>query len=410
MPRDLLRPEERAATPMPIDDLILNARRLARRKTPMGVSLVHLVGSPYIMANAARYHYFRNSIAELAQSHGAELDELAHGRLAVIAEDEATHAAIRKLLELEAEAAGGKALLASLLEEFRIPEQYMPLRERLEILQQTLKPEAKAEAEEAEAEDGPALAGALTPAVLAAIEARLDGVDLEPFVRRQQVFRHAHGWQPVYAEHFTSISELGFVYFPEVGLAYDEPLFSELCRHLDRLMLLALMLNRPWRRQRIGLNLGNAAWTTDEYQRLIKRLSDAERQRLTIELHWLDALRDQAEGGRAMAEMREAGFKIAIDRLGIEALPLLNLDRLDADWLKLVFDKRRLPLLLQPTYLEALRRCRPERLILSQCDDKLALELGQKLGIRHYQGWLIDRLAKADGSAEPTAEPVGSAA
>lgn len=387
---------------MPIDDLILDARRLARRKVPMGVSIVHLVGSPYIMANAARYHYFRNSIGELTRSRGAVVEEIAHGRLCITAEDEEAHAAIRKLLELEATAAGDKAVPASLLESFRLPEQYMVLRQRLEELAHSLKPEDEAAEADGGEKSATALAGALTPAVLAAIEARLDGVDLEPFVRRQHVFRQAHGWHPVYAEHFTSLSELGLVYFPEVELSVDEPLFAELCRHLDRLMLVALMLNRPWRRQQIGLNLGNATWPTDEYQRLLKRLSDAERQRLTIEIHWLDAIRDQAEGGRALAEMREAGFKIAIDRLGIEALPLLNLERLDADWLKLVFDRTRLPLLLQPTHLEALRRCRPERLILTQSDDKLALELGQKLGIRHYQGPLIERMAKADGEMAGT--------
>ena len=65
-----------------------------------------------------------------------------------------------------------------------------------------------------------------------------------------------------------------------------------------------------------------------------------------------------------MAEMREAGVTIAIDRIGIDALPLLNVERLDAHWLKLVFDKARLPLLLRADHVEVLRRCRPERLIL----------------------------------------------
>jgi hypothetical protein len=382
---------------MQIDDLILHARRLARRKARAGLSLVHLGASPYIMGNAARYHYFRNSIGELAVERGAELVAIEGDRLCLMAEDDAAHAALRRLLELEAEAwpEGG---LAAILETFHLPEQYAALRERLHGLHQ------------AAIEAGPAappvpepLAGPLTPARLALIEDRLDGVDLEPFVRRQPVFARKTTWQPVYAEQLAGLAELAQALFPAVEIREGEPLFFELCRHLDRLMLVALLLNRPWRRQRIGLNLGHAAWTTDEYRRLLKCLDDEERGRLTIELHWQDALRDAAEGGRAMAEMREAGFRIAIDRIGIEVLPLLRLERLQADWLKLVFDKPRLPLLARPDHLEALRRLEAGRVILTNVDDKLALDLGQQLGIRHYQGWLVDRLARTRDETSPAA-------
>ncbi len=375
---------------MPIDDLIQHARRLARRKARAGISLVHLGASPYIMGSAARYHYFRNSIGELAAERGAELVELEGHRLCLSAEDAATHAALKHLLTLESEAWRDGTRIETILETFSLPEGYADLRERL----QTLHEAAAAAAADPAAAEPEALAGPLTPARLAVIEARLDGVDLEPFVRRQAVHRRDGGWPVAYAEQFTSLADLGAAFFPLVEVEPDTPLFFELCRHLDRLMLVALLLNRPWRRQRIGLNLGHAAWATDEYRRLLKCLDEAERGRLTIELHWLDALRDAAQGSRALAEMREAGFRIAIDRIGIEALPLLPLDRLDADWLKLVFDKARLPLLARPDHLEALRRLDPDRLILTQADDKLALELGHRLGIRHYQGWLIDRLAK----------------
>ncbi len=380
---------------MQINDLILHVRRLARRKTPNAVSLLNLAASPYIMASAARYHYFRNSVGELAVERGAELIEIEAGRLCLIAEDAGTHTALFNLMELESEAWSKGPSLASILEAFQLPEGYVELRERLESLQRSTADSPAA----ASAAEPDRLAGPLTPARLALIEDRLDGIDLEPFVRRQKVHRTGAIWQPIYTEQFTSLADLAAALFPAVEIVEGEPLFAELCRHLDRLMLVALLLNRPWRRQHIGLNLGHGAWFTDEYRRLLKRLDDAERSRLTIELHWLDALKDAADGGRATAEMREAGITIAIDRIGIEALPLLHLDRLDAHWLKLVFDKARLPLLARPDHLDVLRRIDPERLILTQADDKLAIELGQKLKIRHYQGWLIDRLAKGDETA-----------
>jgi hypothetical protein len=375
-------------------------RRLARRPGPVGVSLVHLRASAYIMASAARYHYFRNQIGELARGGGADLYELDAGRLCLVAEDEATHGNLRRLLE--SEAAGAPP---TILERFDLPTHYADLRERLSVLAS-----APAAASDAVAEPTPShtaqppveesLSGPLTPALLARLEDRLDGVDLERFVRRQPVYARGRDWQPVYAEQVIDRAALAAACFPDVESTPAEPLRLELDRHVDRLMLVALLLNRPWRRQLIGLDLGHAAWATDEYRRLTERLDDAERRRLTIEIDWLDALRDAATGGKVVAEMREAGFRIAIDRIGIDTLPLLNLDRLDADWLKLVFDKTRLPALAEPAHLDILRRLDPDRLILMAAHDKLALDVGEGLKIRHYQGPLIDRLARSATASE----------
>jgi hypothetical protein len=390
---------------MSIPELIQQARRLARRQGPSSVTFVHLGASPYIMANAARYHYFRNSIADRAREHGAEVVELEPASLCLLAEGDALHQEVAQRLDGVAEAQRSGPPLSTILESFILPGEYLALRERLKALEvataERVGPtEAKAVVETSAAKPEPEqppepLSGPLTPALLALIEDRLDGVDLEPFVRRQPVYASGAGWQLVYAEQIGDLDALAGAFFPAVEITPGEPLTFELQRHLDRLMLLALLLNRPWRRQQIGLDLRHAAWATDEYRRLIRRLDDTERQRLTIELDWLDALRDAASGGRLAAELRDAGFKIAIDRIGIDALPLVHLEHLKADWLKLVFDKNRLGALAEPVHLDALRRLDPDRLILMRTDDKRALELGQSLGIRHYQGPLVDRLAKA---------------
>lgn len=401
---------------MSTQDLMQHARRLARRSSPVGVSLVHLRGSAYIKANTARYHYFRNTIDELAHAHAAEAVELEAGWIGVIAGADAVHARLLRLFDAAAADAGQP--LSVDLERFALPGQYPELRERLSALDTGAGgptkggPEtgglttavatmgevaASTRATPASAAQGHAatpLSGPLTPALLAVIEAKLDGIDLEPFVRRRPVRARVPDWQPIYTEQVIDRQALAAAFYPAVEVIPGEPLCCELRRHLDRLMLVTLLLNCPWRRQRIGLDLGQAAWTTDEYRRLIRRLDDAERRRLTIEIDWLDALRDEATGGKVLAEMREAGFRIAIDGIGIDVLPVVNLDRLQARWLKLVFDKTRLAALAEPAHLDALRRLDADRLILTGTDDERALDLGQRLGIRHYQGPLVERLAK----------------
>lgn len=382
-------------TPMSIRDLIQHARRLARRPGAGSLCLVQFGPAASSKANAARFHFFRNSLTELTAERSAELVELAGGGFCVVAEDEATGTAVIRLIEKEQARDGPN--LAVTCERFLLPERYQELRERLSKLaatpseppsSNTVVPEDAAPAAAAEE-----LAGPLTPRLLALIEDRMDGVDLEPFVRRQPVYARRDRWQPVYIDQITDLAALAAAFFPAVELRPGEPLVFELQRHLDRLMLVALLLNRPWRRQTIGLRLGYAAWTTDEYRRLLQRLDQAERSRLTIELDWLDALRDAAAGGKVMAAMREAGLRLAIGGIGIDTIPLVQLDILAVDWLKLVFDGARLARLAEPTLVDALRRLDPGRLILSGAEDNRALEVGQRLGIAHYQGPLITRLA-----------------
>ena len=381
---------------MSIQDLIQHARRLARRPGPSAFCVVQLGAMGSLKANAARYHYVRNSLAEFAADRSAMLVEIAGAGLCLVAEDEETRAAVVRLLD--SEQAQGALDPSVIFETFVLPGQYRELRERLSAL--AALPEEPPPGDEvtpdgtSPAADAERLAGPLTPDRLALIEDRLDGIDLEPFVRRMPVYAGTDGWQPLYVEHVIDLASVAAVFFPAVELTPGEPLFCELKRHLDRMMLVALMLNRPWRRQRIGLDLGHAAWTTDEYRRLRERLDDAERRRLTIELDWLDALRDAATGGKLMAEMQEAGLRIAIDKIGVEILPLVQVDRLNADWLKLVCDKARLALLAEPAQLEALRRFDIARVVLTNVDDERVLEVGRRIGIRNFQGPLIDRLAR----------------
>jgi len=48
-----------------------------------------------------------------------------------------------------------------------------------------------------------------------------------------------------------------------------------------------------------------------------------------------------------------------------------------------------------PAVLRALQALPSEKIIFSHCDHDEALKFGQKLGVRNYQGWLIDDLANA---------------
>lgn len=407
--RDNSQSENMAGSAEQITELVNSVRRIvraARRAVVVAIGLGRFVG-PH--GPDARYWFYRNRVEEALKKPDQMPYIVPNGDLFVVCRhpDPAIVTEIRRLLAPED---GAGHAVDELVVPYTIPEDYGPFRRRLEVYERRIAtPGGAADAKA----DGPAgvLRGPLTPALLVRLQDMLDGLDVTACIQRQPVFRRAEGFEPVYTEIYTSLFELRERLFPEVEILPDEPLFFELARHLDRLVLVQLMLDKSFQRQPIGINLGHGATRTEEFQRFDQRLGEAERRNIVIELHWIDYLRDLGEGGELVRRLKGLGYRVAVDRLGLEALTCLNPQRLEADHIKLVFDKRRLRLMADRATLQALRALDMSRVVLTACDDPLAFTLGNQLGITLYQGWLVSREARTGtgGTGTPGA-PVGAGA
>ena len=384
---------------MLVDDVILDLRRSVRNKRPVVVTLLPLNRSKYLNASPARYHYFRNGIAEIAKQRFAEFMNLPDGEIvitrngseAIVTED------VMVLLEDQGEAWSEDEKPKDFVETFFLPDDYVGLRERFEeFTRSSVTPQGN-DANEPD-RDIPAkddqIKGSLTAKTLAAMQDHLDSIDLSQFVQRQAIYHPAKRWQPVYVEHFTSIPDLTTKLFPDIAFDKDLPLFSEFRRHLDRLMIINLLLKRPFRNQVVGVNLEWTTRRTAEFHRLEHQLSSAERQRLVLELRWSDYLRDLEAGGDVVRDLKALGFTVSIDQISIDMLTNVNFATFRADYFKLLFNKSKVPLIGQPACRDAIDKLDPEKIILCQCDDPIALKVGQRIGVTKFQGWTISRMAK----------------
>ena len=247
--------------------------------------------------------------------------------------------------------------------------------------------------------------GPLTINALAEIAAELDRINFANFIERQSCFRMNKNWQTLFVEHYSNLQTLQQKLFANIELNRDDPLFFELCRHLDRMMLITILIDRPAKTKKIAINLTNGIASTKEFQQFDRGLSAAERNNTIVEIHWIDALRDLNSGGGMMASFAGRGFPITLDRVSIDMLPVIAAADLKFDHLKIIYERSKLACLTEPKFAKALTQLERDKLILIGCDDETAFKFGQALGITAYQGWLITELAQSQmqlGNAGPT--------
>ncbi len=413
---------------MSIEDGLADIRRLyrsGRRATVALVSLARLAATP---RHPAFYHYLRNSLEELAGRLEGGFHPLAEDSylLWTTRPSGELMAQLAVILDIEENAEEAPPWQGS-VETFALPGEHERLRATLQRLADRPRHPA-APGRCLEGSPRPALAspaagfpeppgspppprGALTPSTLREAERILDGAELGRFLRRQQVCLLGARLETVYVEVFTSIPELGRGLFPDLALDPGTPLFPALLAHIDRLLLVELLLTRPFHRHPVGINLSLSALDTPEFARFDRAISPDLRGRIVIELHWLDWLRDLESGDGRIAALRRSGYRVAVDRLVPgPAMAALRPALLDTDFYKLVWSEAAAERLAAPGFAALLEPVAADRLVLTNCDRREALEIGASLSIRRYQGWLIDRLVREAACPLPALSRQGSAA
>lgn len=156
-------------------------------------------------------------------------------------------------------------------------------------------------------------------------------------------------------------------------------------------MLVHLLSERTARDQRIGINLSITTVRSSTFEKFSAHLSPKERHNTVCELHWIEVLQDIQDCGGAVRRLLDDGYAIAMDRVSLPVLPYLNLADVKFDHVKIRFDRQSLATIGHEV-VAALRRCPPERIVFTACDDRRAIALGDKLGISRFQGRLIDQM------------------
>jgi hypothetical protein len=325
----------------------------------------------------------REALEPLLHPTRAQLFELPHGDLVVVAPPQGRHLPVAEaaLATLFAADMGAPSRLPFAVH--RLPEEAAAL---LAAVEASLGPHAPIVPE--------AGGTALTTADLAALERGLGNASLSRFLRRRPVCRlvaEGGGAEMLWEEWRLALDELRLALLAGADPALAPWLFRRLRRLLDRRLLAELTRPEELRRRGpIGLSLGLDCLGSAEFLRLSSMLGAAGRSRTVLALPAEDALADP-EGFLFAREFCAArGYRVALDVPEIAVLPLLPAARLGVELVRLHWSPA-LPLAAQrlPGGLAAALPQGPERVVLIGADRAAAIGWGWEEGITLFEGTLL---------------------
>lgn len=239
----------------------------------------------------------------------------------------------------------------------------------------------------------------LTPRILSRVEQSLHRADVSNMVRRQFICgligRAAP--QPLFSELFISIADLRETLMPGVNITESPWLFQHLTETLDRRMLAMLSkTNDNSITGEISVNLNVSTLLSPEFMQFDDSLSASMRGSVVIELQKIDIFSDLNAFLFAREFAKDRGYRICIDGLTYQTIDFINREKLGADMVKLIWDQELIDTVGKTKAKKIVSDMGNSRVIICRCDDKIAVEFGQSVGISMFQGRHIENLIAED--------------
>lgn len=233
---------------------------------------------------------------------------------------------------------------------------------------------------------------------LAEIERDMRGVDLSTTIRRQPICAALPDSQAraVFDEMYININHLRQSMGIEIDLASNRWLFKYLTQILDERMLDMIQRN-PVRylQSPVSLNLNVPTLLSSRFAEFDAVVKSSSKVSIVIELQIADVFADMSAFLLAKDTVQKLGYRVCLDGLTELSLPHIDRNRLGFDLIKLIWNSDSEQDVNSPKNVklaEAIRHCGNNRVILTRCDNKQAVEYGQALGITLFQGRYLDRM------------------
>lgn len=231
-----------------------------------------------------------------------------------------------------------------------------------------------------------------------AVKARLDELNIVDLIKHQGVLRFetsAH-FQLMFEEFFVAVKDLSKRFDQNIDLTGNKWLFLYLTQTLDKKTMYSFMFsdiqNKP---SKVSLNLNLSTIFQPEFEDFMKRLSENS-QKLVAEVQVMDILTSMTAYFDARELLHRHGHEILIDAASLELLQALNVEKLEADYIKIFWHALMEEYAGDTTHLrEMMRKMGAEKFILAKCLDEKAVRWGVKNGIRAFQGPYIDKIQTA---------------
>ena len=235
-----------------------------------------------------------------------------------------------------------------------------------------------------------------TASNLAEIEKDMRDVDLTPTIRRQPICAALPETpiRSVFDEMYININHLRQSMGVEVDLLSNRWLFKYLTQILDDRMLDVIQRN-PVRylTNPISLNLNIPTLLSTRFTEFDAAIKPSSKVSVVVELQLADVFADMSAFLLAKDTVQKLGYRVCLDGVSELSLPQIDRQRLGFDLIKLIWNSDSEQDARSPKNIklaEAVRQCGNNRVILTRCDTKQAVEYGQALGITLFQGRYLD--------------------
>lgn len=260
--------------------------------------------------------------------------------------------------------------------------------------------------ERARAGGGGAQGKSLNAASLANIERDLSNADLSKVLRRQPICAAVPDTmvRRVFDEIYINIAHLRKMLGTEVDLLGNRWLFNYLTLILDDRMLNLLQrsparyLDNP-----ISLNLNILTLLSDEFTQFDASIKPSVKFSIVIEIQLADVFADMAAFLAAKSYVQKLGYRVCLD--GVTDLSFNQIDRrkLGFDLIKLQWNAdihTDINTEANQELASSIRSCGANRVILTRCDNRSAIDYGQAMGISLFQGRYLDSLINPKSTVE----------
>lgn len=241
---------------------------------------------------------------------------------------------------------------------------------------------------------------------LAAIEADMLDVDLTATIRRQPICAALPEVpvRTVFDEMYINIAHMRQSMGIRVDLLSNRWLFKYLTQILDERMLDMIQRN-PIRylSNPISINLNIPTILSSRFAEFDASIKPSVKVSIVIELQISDVFADMAAFLLARETAHKLGYRVCLDGVSELSLPQIDRQRLGFDFVKLIWNsdnEQDAQSAKNIKLAEAVRACGNNRVILTRCDNKQAVQYGQAMGITLFQGRYLDGIVNPKSSVK----------
>ena len=275
---------------------------------------------------------------------------------------------------------------------YRMPENYTELRERTNSYIE----EVRARATVGDLDKVDESSGHLTAKNVEQIERLLGEIDIRRYGRTQSIYADEEdGWHPIAEEYFISFEDLRREHFPRLDVARSEHFFMAICSLLDTKLLSSLInAYSTIADRKININLSIASILGSVFAQFVRIVPRTQRNLIGFELHCGDLLQDFTQTLDAITLLKHEGFRVAIDGVSPSATAYIDFNKFNVDRIKVLASRDFVAQLKDSDVRKGVEKIANEKLMFFRCDNERALKEGRALGVKIFQGWLIDDLAQ----------------